>query len=815
MRLADVWGIACLVVAAASCSVSERTGLRVAGAAMQDAGRKSCTDCDADDGGPTPAESIASTCHDGECWWSHEQNGCHSASVPTKKERPRGAIAEGSSMPEFYLGFTRLRLGETDEKGAPNRDAWQNFGLDLDGVCTSAPSCPSTQRSCRAPGPQSTFDGNLCRDNAFASLMPVAAAVPEIGKRFGLSESLMNCNLWRGTYNMILKVSEYNGRANDSNVRVDFYISPGTERAPNFECPRPDFADSYPLWRASSVWKIDPENLTGPIRELGKLPDSKVADATAYVREGYLVANFPDSTLLRLAGDGRSFRGFAMLSSQNVWLGRLHRDPSGRWQITDGIFGGRIRSDDLIRSFRQVGLCEGAGLDNFYKGTVEWIEQSVDVRLDGTVEEDSPCDAISSGLGFEAAQLTPGSEEKATPIVECCAPGVAIEDCNPSCGDGRVNGKEKCDMAIGNGQPGACPRSCPAIDACTPAVLEGVGCDATCVAKPITQVGAQDGCCPPHADATVDPDCAAVCGNGVLEAGETCDPKDACPSCKSDDQCLVLTSKGDAASCSSSCSFSVVSNCRNADGCCPSGCDSDNDDDCSSTCGNGKIDAHETCDSSPSCPESCDDKDPCTIDLQTGSASHCSVRCTHFPVTAARSGDQCCPKGASRNTDSDCAADCGNRIVEAGEDCDDGNKSAGDGCTPDCKSENVIEACLANIGQGRRPECARCNCEKCGAETMACYGAPPGDAKLCADVITCGLDKGCSSSTCYCGSAAITACTLGLADGPCKTEVENASRSTTVNDIITRAEDSAYPVGRANKLSACASMNCKSECEIP
>ena len=60
-------------------------------------------------------------------------------------------------------------------------------------------------------------------------------------------------------------------------------------------------------------------------------------------------------------------------------------------------------------------------------------------------------------------------------------------------------------MAIANGQPGACPRSCAAIDACTPAVLDGVGCDAACVAKPITQVGAQDGCCPPHADATVDP----------------------------------------------------------------------------------------------------------------------------------------------------------------------------------------------------------------------------------------------------------------------------------------------------------------------
>lgn len=46
MRGAYVWGIACLVVAATSCSVSDRTGLRVAEATMQDAWRKPRTHCE-------------------------------------------------------------------------------------------------------------------------------------------------------------------------------------------------------------------------------------------------------------------------------------------------------------------------------------------------------------------------------------------------------------------------------------------------------------------------------------------------------------------------------------------------------------------------------------------------------------------------------------------------------------------------------------------------------------------------------------------------------------------------------------------------
>jgi len=108
-------------------------------------------------------------------------------------------------------------------------DAWQSFGFDLDGHCTNAGTCMGTNvRSCRAPTEQIAFDGALCRDNTFASLQPVAAAAPEVGKRFGISENEFNCNLWRGSYTMILRVSGYNGQPDDANVRVDMYVSPGT-----------------------------------------------------------------------------------------------------------------------------------------------------------------------------------------------------------------------------------------------------------------------------------------------------------------------------------------------------------------------------------------------------------------------------------------------------------------------------------------------------------------------------------------------------------------------------------------------------------
>lgn len=79
------------------------------------------------------------------------------------------------------------------------------------------------------------------------------------------------------------------------------------------------------------------------------------------------------------------------------------------------------------------------------------------------------------------------------------------------------------------------------------------------------------------------PDC---CGNGVFDAAERCDPAiasgaGACPaSCDDADSCTTDVAAGSASACSASCVHTAVSACADADGCCPSGCTNDVDDDC-------------------------------------------------------------------------------------------------------------------------------------------------------------------------------------------------------------------------------------------
>ncbi|HET8933883.1 MAG TPA: hypothetical protein VFN67_10600 [Polyangiales bacterium] len=250
-----------------------------------------------------------------------------------------------------------------------------------------------------------------------------------------------------------------------------------------------------------------------------------------------------------------------------------------------------------------------------------------------------------------------------------------------NCGDGVWNDEEECDTAIAQGKPGACPESCSATDSCKPLQREGAACKTRCMEYPIQTATADDGCCLPGTDPGTDPDCAmvATCGNGVVEMGELCDG-DTCPTdpaaCPRSNECQRPMIVGDAASCSARCVMLAIEVCVTGDGCCgTSGCTNATDAECSPSCGNGIVeDAFgETCEptsTDQTCP-SCNDGDPCTDDITTGTPENCNVRCDHEPVTRTVNGDMCCPAGrGNANNDTDCPAMCGNSVIERGEFCD-------------------------------------------------------------------------------------------------------------------------------------------------
>jgi cysteine-rich repeat protein len=278
---------------------------------------------------------------------------------------------------------------------------------------------------------------------------------------------------------------------------------------------------------------------------------------------------------------------------------------------------------------------------------------------------------------------------------------------------------------------------------------------------------------------------------------------------------LLARPVGSADTCNLHCEYTTITQCRSGDGCCPEGCMNSTDNDCSTTCGNGAIDKGETCEANSErpCPASCDDGDPCTKDERTGSIQNCNVVCTNAPITQAVSGDKCCLPGISANVDSDCAAVCGNRLVERDEQCDDGNGTTGDGCDH-CKIESQQKICSAHFGGN--DTCAKCTCTKCTDQAIACYGnRDQHEAELCRNLVQCSLQTKCSNPDCLCGSASLFSCLAGGGNGPCKKQIYEAAESDSLIDIDARATDPMFPLGLGNTLHTCIVRNCANECDAP
>ena len=70
---------------------------------------------------------------------------------------------------------------------------------------------------------------------------------------------------------------------------------------------------------------------------------------------------------------------------------------------------------------------------------------------------------------------------------------------DPNCGNGQLDGSERCDIAIPSGQAGACPTSCDDGLACTRDEVQAPGtCAATCTFTALSACISGDACCRLH-----------------------------------------------------------------------------------------------------------------------------------------------------------------------------------------------------------------------------------------------------------------------------------------------------------------------------
>jgi len=252
------------------------------------------------------------------------------------------------------------------------------------------------------------------------------------------------------------------------------------------------------------------------------------------------------------------------------------------------------------------------------------VDADVSAPLDGGV--DSVTDNTSSICGDGVLERDEQCDDHNTAAGDGCSARCEIE----LCGDGIINNttvrsNEACDT-------GGASQTCNA-DCSLPACGDGI------VNAAFTPPGSPgpEQCDPPTADGCSDRCRFESCGNSVLDPGEQCDDGTNLP----------------------------------GSGC--AGCHLE-------ICGNGILDLGEECDDG-----NASDTDFCVS--SSSAPSSCKLaRCGDGHVEV---GVEQCDDGGLNGTPGQCSATCriavcGNGILDAGEECDDGNTNPSDDCTNMC-----------------------------------------------------------------------------------------------------------------------------------
>jgi hypothetical protein len=247
-----------------------------------------------------------------------------------------------------------------------------------------------------------------------------------------LTEERLNCEIRLGGFNIVLKLSGYNGESDDESVRVDLYSSVGLgSRAPVPCGKNGDWQNLWDTskWYAADHWLIMQESVVPSAEQAEdsyELPNSLSFSSDAFVREGYLVATF-DKADLWLYGQ-RDIPGFHNKLTDVVAVGWLIR-RNGRWQVEEATLGGRTSVEDMKDAFTELGLnfsnCPGGRYL-----TNSALEAAPDLATDSNA-----CGALSMGLRFTAEQTLGGRIDRSPRPPRTWRYGLCYADAGAGAGD--------------------------------------------------------------------------------------------------------------------------------------------------------------------------------------------------------------------------------------------------------------------------------------------------------------------------------------------------------------------------------------------
>ncbi len=292
--------------------------------------------------------------------------------IPAKPSGPSGGN-EGTA----YVGA----LSFIDFIGS---DAGKPYGWDLDGLCT----CPD-KAACRNPlgaNKPCDFPSGTAIDNQAGLLL---------GKLFQGADQSGPLD-----YGMGIRLTRYNGGADDSDVEVELYNVVHAYNAIDGGAPIGDGKDFIVV--------------DGTTIAVDATLGSGYVSTEAYVVGRRLVSSF-ESFKLRLRTPSPS-GGTAIVDAPltaPLFIATIDVNPAGGLHSTDAQLVGRMNVTDVFEAVSHYGICQDAAT---FQSTHDFICNNVDLPTKPIDNgRDIACDAISIAIGMRVApcRLAP---ETGTPL---------------------------------------------------------------------------------------------------------------------------------------------------------------------------------------------------------------------------------------------------------------------------------------------------------------------------------------------------------------------------------------------------------------
>lgn len=332
---------------------------------------------------------------------------------------PKPTVDDGPDEPPKVYAARDLAMVVADRN---------TVGYDLDGVCTCTGVGPSdkpgaVRRGASSCAPRRQGD-RLCdaeggRDNAGAAILQNRLPdKPGASFDTGYRSAAEN-----GLAGLLFTVSEYDGRSDDPQVRVESFYSPGLDPLKGCAGNVPSSGKNTlggprPTWDGCDAWRVGESFQQGGVGRAGT--------RDAWVTNGKLYARFP---ALRIAVD-RTYVTFVDARLEAEIVRAVAGAPA---RLTKGIIAGSVRAEELLVGFGELRtganggpLCTTPAFASLVEDTCANLDMALRTSDPG---EAAPCDAASLVLTFEATGALRGSVAKEEPVVSACAAAGIVPSC--------------------------------------------------------------------------------------------------------------------------------------------------------------------------------------------------------------------------------------------------------------------------------------------------------------------------------------------------------------------------------------------------